>query len=85
MYAGGSSTVRLPNSDARWMKPVIRDAPPRGPEAAAEAEAVPSEELEKVLRAPETSDTAWLRAFRSYTVKNLVAERSGQPTGPGEE
>lgn len=61
------------------MKPVVREAPARGAEAALEAEAVPTEELEKVLRAPETSDTAWLRAFRSYTVKNLA---TGQPAKP---
>jgi hypothetical protein len=51
------------------MKPVIREAP-SAPEVVGRA--VPEEELRRVLSEPETSDAAWLRAFRKFAVENLV-------------
>jgi hypothetical protein len=58
------------------MKPTIRETRPT-PEV--EARPVPEEDLRRVLNQPETSDVAWLRAFRKYAVDNLVAEPGRPP------
>jgi hypothetical protein len=53
------------------LKPEIAAAEPAAPRRTSDAQ------LQRVLRDPDTPDTAWLAAFRQYAVKHLI----GPPPG----
>lgn len=61
------------------LKPVVREAAAPGEAVGA---SVPKEELERVLAAPDTSDTTWIKAFRKYAVENDIVGKRASGPGP---
>jgi hypothetical protein len=64
------------------LKPAFSVPAPAAEAALRAAPARAEDDLVRVLRDPETSDAAWLRAFRAYAVTHLVEAPEEPPATP---